>query len=293
MIWLLLSILCSASLMFIFKTFSKYEIDTFHAIVINYTTAVVLGLFFVTDLPFAINTFGSWFHWAIILGSLFITLFFLIGKTTQNLGISVTTVAMKLGYILPIILAYYFYKEAISSLQMLAIGLTLVAVVFSSIKKEESQHEKQAPWLFLLPIIIFLGSGICDAIVQYTEKTFFKTKGFEAFLIILFATAATLGFIAALIHDFKKKQNHFTQKNILAGIILGIPNYGSIYFLFKALSHYKDQSAQVFSLNNIGIVAFSSFMAFLLFKEKMTLFKILGLLLAILSIILMNFEQLF
>ena len=114
MIWLLLSILSSTAIMLIFKTFKKYNISTFHAIVINYFTAVAVGFSFVDNWGTVANTYTNWYYFALILGALFISLFFLIGRTTQQLGISVATVSMKLGYVLPIVLAFTFYQEAIS-----------------------------------------------------------------------------------------------------------------------------------------------------------------------------------
>lgn len=294
MIWLLLSVLSSTAIMLIFKSFKKFNISTFHAIVINYFTAVLLGFPFVENWETVANTYTEWYYFALILGSLFISLFFLIGRTTQQLGISVATVSMKLGYVLPIILAFTFYQEEISGLKVFAIGLTVLAVILSSLKSSKEEHDITKPsFLLVLPLVIFVGSGICDAIVQYTEKSFFQKDGFEAFLIILFLTAATLGLIAAIIHDVRKGKNNFTIKNILAGILLGIPNYFSIYFLFKALNFYTNNSAAVFPINNVGIVVASTLFAILLFKEKLNNFNIIGFVLALISIILMSFEHLF
>ena len=294
MIWLLLSILSSTALMLIFKTFKKYNISTFHAIVINYFTAVAVGFSFVDNWGTVANTYTNWYYFALILGALFISLFFLIGRTTQQLGISVATVSMKLGYVLPIVLAFTFYQEAISGIKVFAIALTVLAVILSSLKKSNETNDlSQHKSLLLLPIVIFVGSGICDAVVQYTEKMFFQNEGFEAFLIILFLTAGTLGLIAALIHDFKKGKNHFTKRNIIAGVLLGIPNYFSIYFLFKALNFYTNNSAAVFPINNVGIVVASTLIAIVVFKEKLNTLNIIGFVLAIISIILMSFEHLF
>jgi len=293
MISLLFSIACSSIIMLVFLLFKKYKIDTFHAIVVNYWTAVFLGIPFVNNWETVASTYANWYLLALLLGGIFISLFFLIGKTTQQLGVSVTTVAMKLGYVLPIFFAVTIYKEHINSLQWIAIILTIFAVVFSSIKSSKDNTAiGNKKWLLFLPLLIFVGSGISDAIVQYTEKTFFQQEGFEAFLIILFGTAGSLGLIAAIFHDVKKKQNHFTKKNIIAGILLGIPNYGSIYFLFKALNAFPGNSAAVFPVNNVGIVVFSTLIALILFKEKMNKLNILGFALAVISIILMSFEHL-
>ncbi|MEZ4930452.1 MAG: hypothetical protein R2777_10680 [Chitinophagales bacterium] len=119
MIWLLLSILSSTAIMVVFKLFKKYEISTLHAIVINYYTAALIGLLFINDINQKTQAFDSWLPFALLLGTLFIGLFFLIGVTTQKMGINVSTIAMKLGYILPIILAFSLYQEHISTIKFI------------------------------------------------------------------------------------------------------------------------------------------------------------------------------
>jgi uncharacterized membrane protein len=99
--------------------------------------------------------------------------------------------------------------------------------------------------------------------------------------------------IAAIVQDVRKGENNFTRKNIIAGIFLGIPNYFSIYFLFKALNFYLNNSAAVFPINNVGIVVASTLFAVLIFSEKLNRKNVIGFVLAIISIILMSLEHLF
>ncbi|MGB1248648.1 MAG: EamA family transporter [Chitinophagales bacterium] len=284
MIWLILSILCSTLIMVIFKYFEKYKINTFHAIIVNYATCVAVGLPLVKDWTIQSQS-NDWMWWGLVLGCLFIGLFFLIGTTAQKIGVSVASVSMKLGYIFPIILAFSFYGESASTLKLIGIGLTILAVILTSLKENDSS--KPFAWMTVIfPLVIFLGSGVADSVVQYVEKTFFKAGGFEAFNIILFSTAAGIGFIAASISAIKNKAVNFEWKNVLAGILLGIPNYGSIYFLFKALNNFKESSF-VYPANNIGIVVASTLIAVILFSEKLNVKNIIGLILALASIVLM------
>jgi len=72
----------------------------------------------------------------------------------------------------------------------------------------------------------------------------------------------------------------------LWGLLLGVPNYFSMYFLVKTLNAFQ-QASLVFPINNIGIVLMSSLMAFVFFKEKFNKQKMIGLALASLAIVLM------
>ena len=95
-----------------------------------------------------------------------------------------------------------------------------------------------------------------------------------------------MGTIALIFGIFLGKQK-LAFKNVLGGLILGIPNYGSIYFLLKTLNNENWDSSIVFPVNNIGIVCLSVLFALLIFKEKLSKANYLGLTLAILSIVLM------
>ena len=78
MIWLLLSIISSTAIMLIFKSFRKYEISTFNAIVINYFTACAIGIPLVDNWGAVAQSYQNWYYLALILGAIFISLFFLI-----------------------------------------------------------------------------------------------------------------------------------------------------------------------------------------------------------------------
>ena len=290
MIWLLLSILFSSLLMIIFIFFKKYEINTFYAIVVNYLVCVLVALNFSIDYPWSAYTTG-WLPWAVLLGMFFISLFFLIARTAQTMGASVTSVSMKLGYIFPIIIAFTYYNESITAIKIIGIFLTILAVILTSFKKEKDSKKIDFK-LLIFPLIIFLGSGFADSVVQGVNNNYFQNGGNEMFVLVTFMSAFTFGFIAALVKMKKEKTNHFSKKTIIAGIILGVPNYFSIYMLFQALSVDLWEDSFVFPVNNIGIVVLSTLLALIIFKEKLNKYNILGLAMAITSIVLLNLKYL-
>ncbi|MGB1316073.1 MAG: EamA family transporter [Chitinophagales bacterium] len=290
MIWLLLSILFSSLLMIIFIFFKKYEVNTFYAIVVNYLVCVLVALNFSFDYPWSAYTTG-WLPWAVLLGMFFISLFFLIARTAQTMGASVTSVSMKLGYIFPIIIAFTYYNESITAIKIIGIFLTILAVILTSFKKEKDSKKIDFK-LLIFPLIIFLGSGFADSVVQGVNNNYFQNGGNEMFVLVTFMSAFTFGFIAALVKMIKEKTNHFNKKTIIAGIILGVPNYFSIYMLFQALSVDLWEDSFVFPVNNIGIVVLSTLLALIIFKEKLNKYNILGLAMAITSIILLNLKYL-
>src|SRR6056297_2983718 len=106
MIYLLLSILSSTSLFVIFKYVDKYKIRTFDVIIINYIVASALG-FLISDYSQAFFPVYDkpWFPYSLIIGILFIVMFVIIGKSSQRVGIAITTVTSKMSVIIPISLS--------------------------------------------------------------------------------------------------------------------------------------------------------------------------------------------
>ena len=94
----------------------------------------------------------------------------------------------------------------------------------------------------------------------------------------VFFTAFIIGLLK-VIWDGKR----IIRKNIIAGIILGIPNYFSIYFILLALKHLG--GIYVFPILNIGVVLLSSIISWLFYKEQMSKTNWIGIVLACLSII--------
>ena len=114
MIYLILSIIFSTSLVLIFKLFERFNINNFQAIVFNYITAAFICYFTHTE-PININSITSegWLPYSIMIGLMFISLFNLIAYSVQNVGISVTSVANKISLCIPVIFAFIYYGDSL------------------------------------------------------------------------------------------------------------------------------------------------------------------------------------
>jgi len=82
MIYLVLSILFSTLIFIIFKYFGIYKVNTLQAIVVNYIVAFILGMFSAKSFSkIPIIPQQSWFYGALILGGLFVSVFFVMALT--------------------------------------------------------------------------------------------------------------------------------------------------------------------------------------------------------------------
>ena len=138
-----------------------------------------------------------------------------------------------------------------------------------------------------LSIIVFISSGVLDSVIKYTQQYYLPEDETILFLPVVFSVAFICGLIVLF---FSRKKETFHPKNILWGFILGIPNYASIYFLFKTLEIKGFESSVIFPMNNMGIVAASSIFSFLLFKEHFTKLNWIGIALSIIAITLIAFS---
>ncbi|MEJ2163763.1 MAG: EamA family transporter, partial [Robiginitalea sp.] len=80
----------------------------------------------------------------------------------------------------------------------------------------------------------------------------------------------------------------FNGRNLLGGLVLGIPNYFSVYFLLRALQFEGLNSASVFALNNVSIVMLTTLLGIFFFREQVRPKNWIGVGLAVVSILLIS-----
>nr|WP_299068875.1 DMT family transporter [uncultured Allomuricauda sp.] len=283
MLNLVLSVLCSSLIFVIFKLFDVYKVQTLYAIITNYVVACTVGLIlYEKEIDFNQIIHESWFLGTLALGIFFILVFNLMAKASQVAGVSVASVATKMSLVMPVVFAVVFYKEVLSLYQIIGILLALAAVYFASMKEKSIAFSKKT---LLLPLLVFLGSGIIDISVNYFQENHLAQHEVAIFSAMVFGFAALTGLIFIGVKSVKKPLR-VNIKNIVGGIVLGVPNYFSIFFLIRALQNEELDSAAIFTLNNVAIVMLSTLLGIAIFKEKLSLKNWGGIALAIVSIML-------
>ena len=284
MIFLLLSILFSTGLFVVFKYFGIYKIDVLKAIFVNYIVAFSMGFFFAErQIPISEIYLQPWFSGALFLGALFVSIFFVMAMTAQKNGVSVTSIAGKMSVVVPVFFGILLYNESVTFLKIVGIIMALIAVYLSSVKEEKSEKKGT----LLLPILLFIGSGTIDTLLKYIQENHVSDEDVSVFSGSLFGIAGAFAFLILVIKTIKKRES-FGYKNIIAGIILGVPNYYSIIFLIKALQNKNFESSTLFTINNVAIVVVSTLVGLFFFKEKFSIKNKIGVAMAILGIILVT-----
>lgn len=281
MLYLLMSVLFSSAIFIIFKLFDTYKINTLQAIVFNYFTAFTIGILSHESAINYINLPSKpWFIGAIVLASLFISVFNVMAITSQKNGVSVAAVAGKMAVVIPVLFGVFLYKENLTTQKVIGILLAISAVYFITLKDKSTIVQKAS---LIFPILLFLGAGIIDTTIKYVQTNYVPSSDTNLFSGILFGLAGVLGVLV-----YSIKPSPITLKNGIAGVILGIINYYSIYYLLKALDIKNISSAVVFSINNVSVVALCTLLGLFIFKEKLTSKNWIGIGIAIISILLIT-----
>lgn len=292
MLYLIGSIILTSYLTLAFKMCEKYDINFFQAIIFNYITCVITGS--VVNGSFPVNgevVHTPWFRWACVMGAMFVSIFNLVAITTKKTGVAVASVANKLSLIIPVVLSVYLYQETVKGWKLAGVILALVAVILTCYqnKKQESQKTGSArKWEYLLPLLLFVGSGLLDALINHVQKQYVTEENKNAYLISGFFSAATIGAVLLII-QYATGKLKFAFRHLVAGVLIGIPNYFSIWCLVRFLKNSPWQSSASIPVNNMGIVLFSAIAAWLLFRERLSKINWIGIALSVVAIYLIAF----
>ena len=289
MIYLLGSILLTSYLTLFFKVAEYFGWNTFQVIVSNYITCVITGAILRGSLPFdqGIVT-PPWLGWAIAMGATFICLFNVIGFSARRIGVAVTAFAYKLSVIIPFLFSIYLYHETPGGIRISGLVLALISILLACYPSSDRRKDAgiSKGFTIMIPLIILVWSGLLDTSIKFVEQQYLDNNSKNDFLLAAFSVAASTGIFALVILAITGKQQ-FSSRSMAAGIMLGIPNYFSIWCLLRVFRDNPGNSAAIIAINNVGIVLVSAVAAWLFFKEKISLINWSGIALATIAIMMM------
>jgi len=275
-----LAIFFSVGILIIFKAFEKYKIRNLQVIVISY---FISGFLAVSNSYYNNNNIDqiidNYYFIAIILGISFFVGFVFLSLSTQRLGISITSIAVNISVIIPVIVAAFLYHEKIYGYHL--IGLLLAFPGFYLILKPSKQKHFQ--WKSIIfPLVLFFIGGLNNSLLRQAEVVGAMNSPMT-FLGILFSIA----FIVSIIYTIVIKQElSFKIKEIGFGVLLGTFNFASTYFFLKSLDYFP--SSLYFSIYNLSFIAISAIVGLVIYKEKLSKTNLIGLVIAAFAVMMMN-----
>ena len=279
MIYVILNLATSIGILSAFKLFTRFNVDNFRAIIVNYIVCVILALFFSIPEFKNLQLEGNWIYWSIPLGIAFSFGFRLFAVSTQKAGIAITSVAANVSVVIPVAIAFVFYGDKITANNILGILIAIVSFffIFKSDKKEISLEKV---WIF--PALLFFVNGANNSMTKHAELL-----GALHYPYIFIGLTFVVALISVLIQSlFIQKTSNFGKQNIFGGISIGLMNFFSTYFFLNAVSYY--QSSYFFPLYNLTYILLAAFTGMLVFKEKLKVINWFGILLAIFAILILT-----
>lgn len=282
---LIAAILLSAAILIAFKLFERFNISISQAIVMNYLVASILG-FMMSDIDSVHTlTLKPWFLYAILTGISLIAVFNIFGISSQKAGIAITAVASKMSIVIPIAIGILFYNDVIDFFK--AGGILAALISFYFILQKGKTRKNDTLWILMLPLFLFLGNGINDSLLKHSQHSYIHGDTIS-FLALSFFFSLIIGLIILLI-QILMGWTKLGFKNIIAGAILGLLNWGSTYYFLMGLGIFKNSF--IFPVFNVSVVSISALTGYFIFHEKLSKRNWMGIGLALLSIILITFAD--
>ncbi len=284
MIEIIITISTFSSMVMLFKYFEKINVNNLQAISANYFTAGILSIIF---LP---NTFEFdkinysnttlFFVLAFIVGLLFVLTFNLYAHGAQKIGVTPSTIANKMSMIIPIIIGLILLNEEVTFNKILGISFAFVAIFLSSIGDRKYSLNKNH---LIIIVLLFIGQGLADGILNWAQKFILNGSNMNLFFAVTFLAA---GFTGLLFIFFKlsSQKVKIEPKSIIWGIVLGIPNYLTLLYFVKSLKSELFSSSEIFPIINIGVIIFCTILSIILFRERVSIYNWLGVILGVFSI---------
>lgn len=227
---------------------------------------------------------GASFFWALIIGfagGLFYCFGFIyIQKSIRENGVGITGAVAKLGIFFPMVLSLILWREVPTEFQIVGIVICVIAMGIISYPFDGSKRVKRVNLTLLL---LFLISGSAEFSGKFFEK-YAHVELKSVFLFTVFFTA----FWISLIFLIKNVRSggRLGKKDLLMGLLVGIPNLLTSWFLISAFKHYPASVAfPIFSSGSILLITLGGA---ILFKERPTPREWRGIGMIVIAILLMN-----
>ncbi len=277
MLFLLLAILSSSLISIIMRISSDKINANLSMLAINYLICSFLGVVYAgfDILPFREQGFNITLFLGLLSGVLYLISFMLLQLNTKKNGIVLSSIFMKLGLLVPMVISVLFFREIPTIIQTTGFIIAIGAIILINIKKETNTKN-----LGVGLILLLLMGGSADAMSKIFERLGTVTLS-NQYLFYTFAAAFILCLLLIII-----KKEHPGKRELFFGILIGIPNFFSSKFLLGALGTLP--AVVVYPTFCVATMLVVSLTGAFIFKEKLTKLQWFALIMIIFSLTMLN-----
>ncbi|MBA2077079.1 EamA family transporter [Rhodanobacter sp. PCA2] len=282
MIHVLASAICSVLVSVLLKLARRFGLDVGQMVAWNYAAAVALAALLLQPSPEALlQPHAPWLA-LLALGVLLPTIFLALGASVRHAGIVRSDAAQRLSLLISLLAAFLLFGEKLDATKVLGCALGLLALLGMVWRSGQARGEGgAAQWLW--PLLVFAGFGTIDIALKRVSAA---GVPLGTSLVAMFALALPVAFALAAARRLRGGA-HFTLRNALAGLLLGLCNFGNILFYLRAHRALPQHPALVFASMNLGVVVLGALTGVLLFRERLSRTNLAGLVLALAAIALL------
>ena len=277
--FLLLTVFCSTSIALILKYIDTKKGEAIVLLAGNYLVASIVGLFFVLireEVRFSVETL----FFGLGLGLLFVLSFFAFAKAISYAGTGLATTSSRLSVIIPILFSIIIYNEKPNVYHMVGFLFTVITFILFYFSVKGNNQDGEGIVKYVLLLLVLIGIGINDFSMKIFKS--WRPESEEPFFILfVFSSAFSYSVIYILLKKIKIVKHTATW-----GLLLGVPNVFSTIFLLAALALIP--AILVYPLISVGIIIFTTLLAFFIWKEKLNRWGILALTSGILAIVFLS-----
>jgi drug/metabolite transporter (DMT)-like permease len=277
MLFLCLAILSSSAISVLMR-FSAGKINAKLSMLgYNYLICALLGAAYAGFdlLQVQISGFPLTVVLGFVSGIVYLGGFVLVQWNTAKNGIVLSSVFMKLGLLVPMVLSVALFRELPTSNQILGFCVAVLAIVLINLKG--SAKGGRFRWQLLAMLILCGGSDAMAKVFEVMGPAVLSNQ--YLFYTFAFALVLCIGLVV-----YKKERPGIRE--LLFGAAIGIPNFFSAKFLLLSL---KDLPAVVvFPSFSIATMMVATLAGVLFFRERLEKLQWLAVLFIIIALLLLN-----
>ena len=276
MIYLLLAILSSALVSLTMRLSEERTNNRIAMLAVNYVCCAVLAACYTGGSLVATGD-GAGTSWGLgaVSGVMFLVSFLLLQWNVRTNGVVLSATFMKLGVIVPTVMAVTVFGESLRLPQLMGLLLAVCAILMINLEKGGGKAKSGAGLLVLL-----LGGGVTDCLSKVYEH--WGAAELEShYLLYTFAVAMVLCSLLALC-----KKQRLTWKDVFLGLMIGVPNYFSARFLLLSLGSVP--AVMAYPTYSVATIVAVSLAGVCFFKEKLSQRQLAGMGVILAAIALLN-----
>ena len=259
MIFLIFAILSSTLVSVVMRLSTGKVQNNVGMLAVNYLTCIIAAAAYVDGFRFLPQSEELTKTLALggINGFLYLASFVIFQYSVKKSGVVLSSVFMKLGMLVPIVVSIAFFGEVPTVLHIIGFALAISAIIMINKKGGESEKISISTLLLLL-----LFSGGAEGMSKVFEEVGLPSLSSQ-FLFYTFVSA----FVLCILFMLFKKQK-ICKNELIYGFAIGIPNFFSAKFVLRALADIPAIIA--FPSFAVATILAVSLAGVLIFREKLS-----------------------